>query len=119
MAIYFDNFLLVAVTIKGKICLNADEVEACAILYALSRDKEFEYHKTYHVFYAPEVITTINGSKDCASKNFVEDIAELAHFFQLISIIFLGGLIRSSIVFQSLALRKMIVLNGLNLFHVG
>lgn len=44
MIIYFNNFLAVPSVGKGKeIHFFAKKSEACAIIYALKREKEFEY----------------------------------------------------------------------------
>lgn len=65
-----------------------------------------------------EVIKAINGVKYWTLKKFVEDIVEVSKSFsfQISLAIFLGGLIGSSTVLQSLILNKMNVLNGLNFF---
>lgn len=98
--------------------------KGCAILYALRRDRDFGHHKIYLVSDAQEVINTINGANNWASKFFVEDIVEVSKclfffFFQLSSAIFLGGLTGLPTVLQSFVLSKRNVLNVLNIFRVG
>lgn len=43
--IYFDNSLIVAGAVKGKICFSSKESEASAIFYGLRRARELERKK--------------------------------------------------------------------------
>lgn len=68
IVIYFDNYLIVKGAAKEKKCFSENKSKVCAIIYALRRDRELGYKNINILLDAQDVINDINGAEDWAKK---------------------------------------------------
>lgn len=64
-----------------KMC-SSKEAETGVVLLALSKAKDWGFHMIHLFLDALEVISALNGGKDCALTTCIMDVFELARHFE-------------------------------------